>query len=354
MEVEDTVKAEPEADDEVYVPFVSHLRRRVESESPASPVDQPPSSSPAPSPSNEKPPYYTVVATKPRKLGSGIRFAPNQRQIAKTPAAIYSQPRVRQPVAGPSHSTRVGPPKHKLPDRPSGPKLRPAAELPPPRPPPPVPGLAALEAKMNYFADENQKFRDELAAAKSELADTKAELTAALTRVDTMGRDLHGLETLETQLEEMKGNYERLSNLLSSENLFASERFRANIQAEVKNSFGYYWPSAKSDMKNQLWKELPPAVKGHVEKEMGKVSDAMEQIKSQLVALQQKSAVDGSVQNGDPGAELKQAIERLGKKQEELQATISKVERDQEPERTRRDSTPSVPTPTPNDTGNGT
>lgn len=353
IEVEDPVKVESEADDEVYVPFVSHLRQRVESESPTSAVDLPPPSSSAPSPSDEKPSYYTVVATKPRKSGSGIRFAPNQRQIAKTPAAIYSQPRVHQPVAGPSHSTRIGPPKHRLPDRSSGPKLRPAAELPPPRPPPPVPGLAALETKMNSFADENQKLRDELATAKSELAATRTELTAALTRVDTVGRDLHGLETLETQLEEVKGDYERLSNLLSSENLFSSERFRANIQAEVKSSFGYYWPSAKSDMKNQLWKELPSAVKGHVEKEVGKVSGEVEQIKSELVALRQRSTVGGSVQNGDPGAaELKQAIERLEKKQEELQAMISKVERDQEFERTRRGSASSVPRLTQNNTGN--
>ena len=207
---------------------------------------------------------------------------------------------------------------------------------------------------MNTFVNENQQLRDELAAAKDDLVTTRNELIAALARVNAVEHDLHGLETLELNLEEMKGNYERLSNLLSSEHLFDSERFRTTIHAEVKSSFGYYWPSAKNDMKNQLWREVPPRVREFVVEEIGKVVDQMSLIRSEVVALQQKITAGGNVQNGDPAmAELKQAIERVEKKQEELEAMVSKVEKAQEFDRTRRGSTPTVPRLTPIDTANG-
>lgn len=355
---EHAVKVEPgedDSDDEVYVAFPSRRRRRVEIKSPTSTADVPPPSSSESSAHPENLPYYTIVSTKHRPPGSGIRFAPNQRQIAKTPAMMYSQSQIRQPVAGPSHpTTRVGPPKPRLPDR-SAPKLRPAAEVPPPRPPPPHPGLAALEAKMNTFVEENKKLRDELVTAKDELTAAKSELAAALTRVDTVERGLHGLEALETKLEEMNGDYERLSNLLSSEHLFDSERFRTNIQAVVKNSFGYYWPSAKNDMKNQLWKELPPIVKEFVEKEVGKVANEIALVRSELATVQPRSTTGGGVQNGDTVmAGIKQAIERVEKMREESEGAISKAETAQEPERSRRGSTPSVPKLTPNNAENGT
>ena len=351
------MKVEPEetddSDDQVPVPPVSRRRRRVEVGSPTSPVDTTPPLSSTPSSGPEKLPYYTIINTKTRPLGSGVRFAPNQRQIAKTPAAIYARSRVPQPVAGPSHpATRVGPPTYRLPDR-TGPKLRRGNELLPPRPPPPHPGLAALEARVDAFVEENQKLKDELVTAKSDLMTTRNELMAALTRVNTVEHSLHELEALELKLEEMKGDYERLSNLLSSEHLFDSERFRTTIHAEVKSSFGYYWPSAKTDMKSQLWKELPPKVEEHVEKEIGKVQDQLALVRSEVEALQHKFTTGGNVQNGAPPTELRQAIERVEKKQEELEATVSRVESAQEFERSQRGSSSSTPGLAPNNTENG-
>jgi predicted nucleic acid-binding Zn-ribbon protein len=358
VEVEEyAVKVEPEeiddSDDQVLV--VPRRRKKVERWSPASSVDTSPPLSSTPSFYPERLPYYTVVNTKHRPPGSGIRFAPNQRQIAKTPAAIYARSRVLQPVAGPSHpATKVGPPKYILPDR-TGPKLRPATEVPPPRPPQPLPGLAALEARMNAFVEENQKLRDELATAKNDLMTARSELTAALTRVDTVEHDLNGLEAVELKLEEMKGDYGRLSNLLSSEHLFDSERFRTTIQGEVKNSFGYYWPSAKNDMKNQLWKEIPPKVKEYVDEEIGKAAEQVALVRSEVVEHNQKLSAGGNVQSVGPTmAELMQAIGRVEKKQEELEATVSNVERAQEFERTQRGSTSTVARLTPKDVGNST
>lgn len=342
---------EDDSDDEVLV-SVPHRRQRVESDSPT-PVDPPPTSSSAPSPYSEQRPYYTVVNVKPRLPGSGIRFAPNQHQIAKTPAAIYDRSRVRQPIAGPSNqTTRVGPPKHRLPRR-EEPKLRPAAELNPPRPPPPYPGLAALEARVNTFVDENQKLRDELATAKSELATTKDELVSALARIDTVERSLYGLMTLEQKLEELQGTYEKLSSLLTDGSLFDTEKFHSATQAGVKECFSYYWPSVKNDLKAQLWKETPEVVKEHVRKEIGKVMDEVMTVRSELVALKQTSTASGGAQNGDTAiAELKRIIQRVEKKQEELEAKASRIENAQELEKTRRDSTPSVPRLTSSNTGN--
>lgn len=353
IEVEElVVKVEPEEieDSDDDVPIVSRRRQRVE-RSPT-PTDTSPPLSSTPSLNPEKLPYYTVINTKHRTPGSGIRFAPNQRQIAKTPAAIYARSQGLQPVAGPSHpATKVGPPKFSLPDR-TGPKLRPVTEVPPPRPPQPLPGLAALEARMNAFLDENQKLRDELTTAKDDLVSARSELTAALTRVDTVERDLNGLEAVELKLEEMKADYERLSTLLSSEHLFDSERFRTTIHAEVKNSFGYYWPSAKNDMKNQLWREVPPKVREYVDEEMGKVTHQVALVRSEAVALQHNLTAGGNIQNGGPTmAELMQTIERIQKKQEELEATVSKVERAQD---TQRGSTSTATKPTSQDTVNST
>lgn len=346
------MKVEPEiddSDDQVPVSSISRRRQGVESRSPASPVDTSPPLSSTPSSHPEKPPYYTVVSIRYRPPGSGTRFAPNQRQIAKTPAAIYGRSQVPQPVAGPSNpATRVGPPKHRLPDR-TGPKLRPATELVPPRPPPPLPGLAALEARINAFVVENQKLRDELATAKNDLVTARNELTSALARVNNVEQDLHGLEALEMKLEELKGDNERLSTLLSSEHLFDSERFRTTIHAEVKSSFGYYWPSAKTDMKNQLWKEVPPKVKEFVEKEIGRVVDQVTLVRSEVVTLQQKYIAGGNVQNGDPAmGELGQATEQV---QEESEATISEVGRAQEFEKNQDSSPLAVPRLTLKDTG---
>lgn len=349
MKVESEIN---DSDDQVPTLPVSRRPQRVKHKSRVSPMHTSPPLSSTPSPNPEKIPYYTVVNIKPRPPGSQVRFAPNQRQIAKTPATIYGRSQVLQPVAGPSHlETRVGPPKPKLPDRPL-PKLRPLNELAPPRPPAPIPGLAALEARIDALADENRKLRDELAAAKNDLMTAKDELTAALTRVETLELSLHGLEALEVKLEGMEGDYERLSNLLSSEHLFDSERFRTTIHAEVKNSFGYYWPSAKTDMKNQLWKELPPKVKEFVEKEIARVVDQLSLVRSEVVALQQKFTGGGNLQNGDLATvELIQAIERVGKKQEELEAAVSNLERAQEFEGS---STSNVARSMSNDSGNGT
>jgi len=206
---------------------------------------------------------------------------------------------------------------------------------------------------MNAFVGENQKLRDELATVKSELATARDELATALAHVDATEHGLHGLETLEQKFEDMKDNYEQLSNLLRGEHLFDSEKFRTAIQIEVKNSFGYYWPSLKTDMKSQLWKDLPPPVKEYVEREMGKVVDEMVLVRSELVTLQQKPATSGNVQNGDPEiAKLKQALERVEKQQEELGMVISKAGMGQEFERARRGSTSSIPRPIPNNTGN--
>jgi len=176
---------------------------------------------------------------------------------------------------------------------------------------------------MNAFADENQKLRDELTTVKGELVAAREELTAALARIDTTKHSLHGLEALDSRVDGMKEDYDKLSNLLRGDNLFNTEKFHTAVQSEVKSNFGYYWPSAKTDMKNQLWKELPPSVKDHMDKEIGKLSDEMALIRSELVAFQQKSIAGGIIQNGDPAvAQLKQAIELIQTKQEELEKTL--------------------------------
>jgi hypothetical protein len=183
-----------------------------------------------------------------------------------------------------------------------------------------------MEARINALADENQKLRDDLLTVRSDLAVTKNDLSSALTRVGTMEHSLHELETLDPRFEEMKEGYERLSTLLRGEHLFDSEKFRTAIHAEVKSSIGYYWPSIKSDLRAQLWKEFPEPVKDHVEKEIAKVVDEVVMLRSKLVALQQNPATGGSVQNGDPAvAELKQAMERIEKQQQELGEAMSEV-----------------------------
>jgi len=205
---------------------------------------------------------------------------------------------------------------------------------------------------MNALADENQKLRDDLLTVRSDFAVAKDDLSTALTRVSATEHGLHELEALDPKFEDMKEDYERLSTLLRGEHLFDSEKFRTAIQTEVKSSIGYYWPSLKSDMRTQLWKEFPEPVKDYVEGEIGKVVDEVVMIRSDLVALQQNSATGGDVQNGDPAmAELRQAMERIEKKQEELEA-ILEVGRVQEFERAPRASTSSVPRLTPNNTGN--
>lgn len=268
-------------------------------------------------------PYYTVVSVVHRQPGSRPRHAPNQHQIGKTPDSIYRRSQVHQPVAGPSRQiTRVGPPTRRLPDRPE-PRLRPVAERNPPRPPPPHPGVATLEARMsayetktNALVSENQKLRDELAA-------TRNELTTALTRVAATERGLRDIERLESRLDDTRDEYDRLSNLLTGDNLFNSEKFHATIQSEVKSGIGYYWPSLKTDMKDQLWKELPPPVKRYVEKEKNKLTDEIVLIRSALVSLQQKSTAGGDVQDYAPAiAELKNAVERIEKKQTEFERAL--------------------------------
>jgi len=206
---------------------------------------------------------------------------------------------------------------------------------------------------MNVFVDENQKLRDELATVKSELAASRNDLATALPNIDATEHGLHRLEALEEGLEATKDDYEQLSNLLRGEHLFDSEKFRTAIQTEVKNSFGYYWPSLKNDMKTQLWKDFPPPVKEYMEKEIGRVVDEVVLIRSELVTFQQNPTTSGNVQNGDPAmAELKQALERIEKRQEELEVAISKAGTGQEFERNRHDSASNVPRPTPNNTGN--
>lgn len=206
---------------------------------------------------------------------------------------------------------------------------------------------------MTSFADENQKLRDELLTVKSDLVVAKNGLTAALTRVGTMEHNLHGLEALNPKFEDMKEDYERLSTLLRGEHLFDSEKFRTAIQTEVKSSIGYYWPSLKSDMKSQLWKDFPEPVKAYVNQEIGKLVDEVVTIRSNLVGLQQSSTTGENIQNGDPVvAELQRAMERIEKKQEELEAAISEVGRAREFEGARRASTSNIPGPTPNNTGN--
>ena len=206
---------------------------------------------------------------------------------------------------------------------------------------------------MNAFADENQKLRDELLTVRNELAAAKSDLATTLTRVGTMEHDLHELETLGPKLGDVEENYERLSKLLRGEHLFDSEKFRSAIQTEVKNAIGYYWPSLRSDMKAQLWKDFPGPVKDYMEKEMGKVADEIVLIRSDLATLQHNSVGGGSVQNGDAGiAELKQTMERIEKRQEELEAAVPKTGETQESERARRASTSSVLGLTPNNAGN--
>lgn len=342
------------SDDQIPFPFASHRRKRVESQSPVSPVVLPPSLSPSPPPRSEKPAYYTIVGVRPRTFGVR-RLAPHQREIAKTPWAIYSRKVLTGPTDGPSHpTTRVGPPKRRLPIRPE-PKLRPA-EPHPPRPPPPAPGLTALEARMearmNALADENQKLRDELFSVKGELATSKDDLSTALARIGAVEHNLHDLEALDPKFEDMKENYERLANLLKGEHLFDSEKFRSAIQAEVKGSIGYYWPSVKSDLRAQLWREFPEPAKKFVEKEIGKVVEDVAVIRSNLVALQQHSSTSGNAESSNPAiAELKQALERVEKRQGELEVAVSEVGSAQQFERARRASTSSVPRPAPNHTG---
>jgi len=210
-----------------------------------------------------------------------------------------------------------------------------------------------MEARWNAFADENQKLRDELLNVRSQLAVTKNDLSTALTRIDSTQHNFRELETLESRFEEMKENYERLSKLLRGEHLFHSEKFRTAIHNEVKSSIGYYWPSLKSDMKTQLWKETPEPMKEYVEQEIAKVVDEVMVVRSDLVALQQNSTAGGNVRNNDPAiTELKQAMERIEKKQEELEATISNVGRVPELEKVRHASTSRGPRLTPNNTGN--
>ena len=212
--------------------------------------------------------------------------------------------------------------------------------------------MNTYEAKMNTFADENQKLRDELAVAKSELSVTRDELAAVLTRIGATEHGLHGLETLEPRLDAMKDDYEQLSSLLRGEHLFQSERFRTAIHSEVKVSFGYYWPSVKADMKAQLWKELPPPMREYLEKEMGKLADQVVSLRSELVTLQQRSTTGGNVQNGDPvTTEPNQAMEWVENNQE-FEAAMPEAGRAQEFEWARRGSTSSVPGVTPNNAGN--
>ena len=222
---------------------------------------------------------------------------------------------------------------------------------------------------MNAFVDQNRRLNEELATVKSGLADarnelvtvkselaaTRNELTTTLTRIGTVERGLHELGSVGPKLEEMDGNYERLSNLLKSDHLFSSETFRVAIRTEVKNSFGHYWPSAKSDMEKQLWKKLPQPVTEYVEKEIDKLVDKLELIRSELVEVQQTPTTDGNVQNENlEMTKLKQAVERIEKKYVELEAAMPRTGRAPEFERTRRSSTSSVPGPTPNNTGNST
>ena len=208
---------------------------------------------------------------------------------------------------------------------------------------------------MDVLADENQKLRDELFSVKGELAIAKGDLSTAVARIGTVEHDLHELEALDPKFEDMKENYERLANLLKGEHLFDSEKFRSAIQAEVKGSIGYYWPSVKADLKSQLWREFPEPAKKYVEKEIGKVVEDVALIRSNLVALQQHSSTSGNAAGSDPEiAELKQALERVEKRQGELEMAISEVGKAQQLERTRRASTSSVPRPTPNHTGTST
>lgn len=186
---------------------------------------------------------------------------------------------------------------------------------------------------MNAFVDENQKLRDELAATKGELVATRDELAAAITRLDTAETGLRELETMAPKLGEMKNDYEQLSSLLGSEHLFSSERFRSTIQAE-----------------SQIWKELPSTVQQHMEKEVGKVVDEVVLVRSEVVALQQKLAASESARGENPAVvELRQALERVEKKQEELEGKVGMAE---EVERTKRASASSVPRLSPNDTVN--
>ena len=191
---------------------------------------------------------------------------------------------------------------------------------------------------MSAFVDENQKLRDELATVTNELVATRDELAGALTRIGVMEHGLQGLEALEPRLDGMRDEYERLSNLLRGEHLFDSEKFHTAIQSEVKVGIGYYWPSLKTDMKNQLWKDLPPPVKEYLEKEIGNLVEEVALIRSELVVLQQNPPTRGNFQDGDPAIiELRRTIERVEKKQEEF-------------ERVLRSPTSSVPKLSPNST----
>ena len=204
--------------------------------------------------------------------------------------------------------------------------------------------MNTYEARINAFEDENQKLRDELATAKNELAGTRDELAAVLARTGATEHGLQNLEVLEPRLDEMRDNYERLSNLLRGDHLFDSEKFRTAIHSEVKVSFGYYWPSVKADMKAHLWKDLPPPVKDFLGKEMGKLAEQVESIRSQLVALQQQSATGGDVQNGDPAiTEPRRVVES--------EAAMPEAGTAQDFERAQRNSISSDPGLTPN-TGN--
>ena len=168
--------------------------------------------------------------------------------------------------------------------------------------------MTAYETKVNTIAGENQKLRDELATTRNELA-------TALARVDATERGLRDLETLESRLDN--------ASWLTSDNLFNSERFHTIIQSEVKSGISYYWPSLKTDMKDQLWKELPPPVKEYVEKEKNKLTDEVVLIRSALVSLQQKSTAGGDVRDCAPAiTELKKAIERSEKKQVEFERAL--------------------------------
>lgn len=176
--------------------------------------------------------------------------------------------------------------------------------------------MNTYEAKMNALVRENRKLKDDLAA-------TGNELTKALARIGATERDLLRLEVLESRLDNTKDEYERLSSLLTGDNLFNSEKFRTVIQSEVKSGFGYYWPSLKTDMRDQLWKELPPPVKEYMEMEKSKLTDEVVLIRSALVSLQQKSTASESAQDGAPAiSELKKAIERIEMRQEEFESAL--------------------------------
>ena len=76
-------------------------------------------------------------------------------------------------------------------------------------------------------------------------------------------------------------------------------------------------------------------------------------IRSDLVALQQNPAAGGNVQNADLTIpELRQAMKRVEKKQEELEEAILKMGRVRESERAQGASNSSISRLIPNNAGN--